>query len=238
MKILLIRHGDPDYEHDSLTEKGWREAEQLSQRLIQLPVRDFYVSPLGRAQATAGVTLQKLGRTAETLDWLREFHGRIVNPMQGNWRIPWDLMPLYWTRQDELYDVDRWTENGLYQTGDVEKIYREMAQGVDELLARYGYRRKGRYYEVEPGGGNEDTLVLFCHFGISAAILSYLIGTSPLVLWQGMFFAPTSVTTVVTEERMPGIASFRCIGAGDVSHLYAGGEPMSRSGLFEETAKK
>ena len=25
MRILIIRHGDPDYEHDSLTEKGWRE---------------------------------------------------------------------------------------------------------------------------------------------------------------------------------------------------------------------
>ena len=26
MKILLIRHGDPDYEHDTLTEQGWVEA--------------------------------------------------------------------------------------------------------------------------------------------------------------------------------------------------------------------
>ena len=29
MKILIIRHGDPDYSIDSLTEKGWREAELL-----------------------------------------------------------------------------------------------------------------------------------------------------------------------------------------------------------------
>ena len=26
MKLLFIRHGDPDYEIDSLTEKGWKEA--------------------------------------------------------------------------------------------------------------------------------------------------------------------------------------------------------------------
>ncbi|MCI5729625.1 MAG: histidine phosphatase family protein, partial [Clostridia bacterium] len=25
MKLIIIRHGDPDYEKDSLTEKGWRE---------------------------------------------------------------------------------------------------------------------------------------------------------------------------------------------------------------------
>ena len=27
MKLIIIRHGDPDYSIDSLTEKGWREAE-------------------------------------------------------------------------------------------------------------------------------------------------------------------------------------------------------------------
>ena len=32
MRILLIRHGDPDYEHDTLTEKGRREAELLAKR--------------------------------------------------------------------------------------------------------------------------------------------------------------------------------------------------------------
>lgn len=26
MRILIVRHGDPDYEIDSLTEKGWGEA--------------------------------------------------------------------------------------------------------------------------------------------------------------------------------------------------------------------
>ena len=46
MKILLIRHAEPDYARDSLTEKGWREAELLSQRLAGLDIRDIYCSPL------------------------------------------------------------------------------------------------------------------------------------------------------------------------------------------------
>ena len=32
MKLLIIRHGDPDYETDSLTQQGWREAELLADR--------------------------------------------------------------------------------------------------------------------------------------------------------------------------------------------------------------
>ena len=51
MKLLFIRHGDPDYTIDSLTEKGWKEAEFLSEKIAALDVRDFYVSPLGRARS-------------------------------------------------------------------------------------------------------------------------------------------------------------------------------------------
>ena len=57
MKLLFVRHGDPDYEHDGLTEKGVREAELLAPRLAALEgVRGCYVSPLGRAKATAAPT--------------------------------------------------------------------------------------------------------------------------------------------------------------------------------------
>ena len=32
MRLIFIRHAEPDYEHDSLTEKGWREAKLLAVR--------------------------------------------------------------------------------------------------------------------------------------------------------------------------------------------------------------
>ena len=99
MKLLIIRHGEPDYSIDSLTEKGWREAELLADRLSKLQIRDFYVSPMGRARATAKPTLERLGRTAEVLDWLHEFRGQIINPSTGERCIPWNLAPQYWTKQ-------------------------------------------------------------------------------------------------------------------------------------------
>lgn len=62
MKLLIIRHGDPYYEIDSLTQKGWKEAEYLSEKLCGLDVKAFYMSPLGRAQDTAKPTLEKAGK--------------------------------------------------------------------------------------------------------------------------------------------------------------------------------
>lgn len=80
MRLLIVRHGDPDYSIDSLTEKGWKEAEYLSERLSKLDVKDFYVSPLGRAKDTASFTLKKMNRTAVECDWLREFDVLIDRP--------------------------------------------------------------------------------------------------------------------------------------------------------------
>ncbi len=69
MRLLIVRHGDPDYTIDSLTEKGWREAELLADRMSKEAIDYFYVSPLGRARDTASCTLKKNGRTAEVCPW-------------------------------------------------------------------------------------------------------------------------------------------------------------------------
>ena len=233
MKLLFVRHGDPDYEHDSLTPKGWKEAELLADRLTKLDVRDFYCSPLGRARDTASVTLKRLHREATVFDWLQEFPARILDPENGERRIVWDFMPSYWTNRTDLYDKDKWYFDPVMETGNTEEIYKGVTQGIDSLLDRYGYQRDGLFYHTE--GGNEDTVVIFCHLGVELAILSHLLGIAAPVLWQGFFVAPSSVTILATEERQKGEVYFRCKALGDTSHLYMGNEPISNSGFFPET---
>ena len=98
MKLVIVRHGEPDYERDSLTPKGWREAALLADRLCREPADAYYCSPLGRARDTARDTLHRLGREATALPWLREFSGTIINPRTGEESIIWYQMPQYWTR--------------------------------------------------------------------------------------------------------------------------------------------
>mgnify|MGYP003377265772 FL=1 len=59
MRLIFIRHGDPDYEKDSLTEKGWKEAALLAERAALWDISDIYCSPLGRAKATASRKIRK-----------------------------------------------------------------------------------------------------------------------------------------------------------------------------------
>lgn len=233
MKLIIVRHGDPDYSIDSLTEKGRHEAILLAERLSKLDITAFFCSPLGRAAATAEPTLKKMHRTAETKKWLEEFSGYVIDPKTGEKRIPWDLMPMYWTNEPSYYSKDSWLKTPLMQSANVEQRYSEVCRGLDELLTEYGYKRENAYYRVMQNS-NSDTLVLFCHFGVECVLLSHLLGISPLVLWQGFIALTSSVTTLITEEREEGVAYFRCNGFSDISHLYAANEPPSFAGRFCE----
>ena len=201
MRLLIIRHGDPDYEHNDLTPAGKVEAELLVPRLQREEITEFHSSPLGRAKATARPTLEALGRTATEQD------------------VPWDWLPSDWLQDPRLLDWKRWRENEIMAAEDVGGKYDRVTAEFDKLLEAHGYRRNGLLYDaVQP---NADTLAFFCHFGLGCVLLSHLMNCSPMVLWQGMCMPPSSVTTVYTEERRPGTAVFRTLSMGDISHLYA-----------------
>lgn len=233
MKLIIIRHGDPNYVLDTLTPGGWEEAELLSRRISRLDVKDFYVSPLGRAQDTASVTLKKMGRTAETMDWLREFPINVVKPGEEQQDVLWDWKPADWTAVPEFFDKDKWMDVPIFAAAGVREGIKKVTDGLDALLARHGYVRNGLYYKAERA--NEDTIVFFCHFGLECVLLGHLLNVSPMILWHGFCAAPTSVTTVYTEERREGEASFRVASFGDVSHLYAADREPAFSARFCET---
>lgn len=236
MRLIFVRHAEPDYEHDSLTEKGWREAALLAERTARWKVEEFYCSPLGRARDTASLTLKKCGRSAVTCDWLREFEAPVLDPVTGKERLPWDLLPEYWTQIPKMHSVETFTDTQLMRSGRVKEEYERVCAGIDGILLAHGYERKGKMYRTE--SHNEDTVVLFCHMGVTFFMLSHLLNISPVNLIHGMFLAPSSVTIVTTEEVEEGKAYFRCQEVGDTSHLYCAGEPVSHMGYFAEIMKE
>ena len=167
MKLIFIRHGEPNYEIDSLTEKGWREAELLSKRTVKWNVTDFYCSPLGRAKDTASFTLKNAGREAEILPWLREFDAPVLDPETGKRRIPWDFLPDVLDANRDLYDNNLWTKNPIMQTGNMDENYHFVTDGLDALLARYGYVRDGYRYHASDETNREAVIVCFCHLGVT-----------------------------------------------------------------------
>ncbi len=236
MKIVFIRHAEPDYSIDSLTERGWQEADLLADRIENLPADAYYCSPLGRAKDTAKESMRRLKKTYEILDWLEEFPARVPDVDTGKERIPWNFLPSYWTKVDDYYKSDKWYDTDIMKKGEVHGAYDRICKGMDELLEKYGYIRDGRVYRTE--SGNEKTIVIFCHMAMQLVAISYLTGLPTLPLWQNFFIAPTGISVLCTEEREKGIASFRCKMLGDISHLYAKNEKASDSGFFNEVFKE
>ncbi len=230
MKLIIVRHGDPDYSIDSLTEVGKKEAELLAARMDKTQLDDVYVSPLGRAKLTAQIALKNKGIVPTECDWLREFGCSATNPSGAP--VIWDLMPGYYAEHRAELDGADWQKFGFLAKSDIAEAYGMVTRGVDEILFRHGYKRNGFMYDaVKP---SYDTVALFCHFGVESVILSHILGVSPYLFFQGFCALPTSVTTLVTEEREQGKAVFRCLAFGDTSHLYAGGREPSFAGRFAE----
>ncbi len=255
MKIIFVRHGEPDYAHDSLTEKGWREAELLAKRISKWNVTDFYCSPLGRAKDTASCTLKEMNREAVTLDWMREFSYVIDDPVTGKHGVPWDFVPSFWTGDPLMLKGQSWVESDVMkQNPQIAEKYQEVCLRFDELLASYGYIRENLYYRFPDGeerfgmatplpgtpeyekalkdNKQEPVIVIFCHLGVTCIVLSHLLNIPFPMLAHG-FFLPTTSLTILSDERHWGTeASFRVQVMGDVHHLLSNGEPVSPAGSF------
>ena len=230
MEVWIVRHADPDYEHDSITEKGEREARLLAERLAKYDFSAVYVSPMGRAQKTASYYLELTKKTAETLDWLHEFKGTVM--IDGRETMCWDRLPNYWTKIDDYYSYEKWFDVPLMSGGNVKSEYEKVKAGVDFLFEKHGYKHNERMYDVlKP---NHDRILLFCHFGVEAAMLSHIIKISPMVIWHNFVALPTSVTRLASVEREKGKAVFNIIQFGDLSHLYCGNEKEAFAARFCE----
>lgn len=232
MKLIFIRHADPDYAVDGLTPDGLAEATLLGERLKTVLIDKAYVSPLGRAALTAEMGLAHLTVPTETKDFLHEFRADLVDPVDGHKHCFWDLYPSYLNEHPGYFERTGWREEPLIRQNGVAEEYDRVTAAFDELLASHGYERDGLYYRaVRP---STETVALFCHFGIGAVLMSHLMNCSPFVLLQGTVVLPSGVSIFATEERQEGLASFRCSRMGDLSHLEGKREP-SFAARFCET---
>ena len=72
MLLYIVRHGDPVYSTDSLTERGKLQAEAVGKRIFDSKINKIYSSPMGRARMTAEPAARLLGLDINIEDWAYE----------------------------------------------------------------------------------------------------------------------------------------------------------------------
>ena len=177
--------------------------------------------------------MKNTNKPLTTYEWLREFEAPIYKPnIPEKKAITWDWLPQDYEAESRFYEKDCWYEAETMKESHVKKEYDWVCRNLDALLEKHGYSREGLHYRVDQA--NHDTLVFFCHFGVESVLLSHLLNISPMQLWHGMVAAPSSVTTLTSEERRKGWAVFRMQSFGDISHLYMAGLQPSFAARFSE----
>src|SRR4051794_38703292 len=231
MRLYLIRHADPDGDIDRITTAGHLEAHALAERLKKVSLTQIYCSPLRRAIETARYTADITGIEPIIEDWTTEIadcyydgppHGRVA----------------VWDTPGEIIRAEQpWLTTESWQTIDarcamlVRDKYETLRRHSDAFLARHNYVREGGRYRVVNGGSRE-RIASFCHNGTALWWLSHLLEIPMTLVWSGFWHPPSSVTTILFDERSKEWAVPRALGVADTSHLYAHGLPVRPKGIM------
>ncbi len=220
MKIILIRHGDPNYEKDCLTELGHKQAKVAAKRLLKEGIDEVYCSPLGRARQTAQAFLDASGIDHMTiLDFMQEIRFGVEGALYDNRWNPW-LGATALVQEGKDLQSENWREYPVFKdnfaTIDADKI----AVEADKWLASLGYVREGAYYrcvgvgsegEVGSGGGaksgggaREKTIAIFCHGGSSSAFMARVLNQTFAYMCGILLRFPHTTINVLKFADKPG----------------------------------
>ena len=170
MRILFVRHGEPDYARDCLTDEGRVQAAAAAERLAGEGISEIYASPCGRASETAAYTAARLGLPVTILDYMHEISwGGEGIPCDGH---PWTLGDRMLSEGFDFQALD-WREHPYFKGNAVADHYSEIAARFDAFLAERGYRHEGRRFLC--AGGGKETIALFSHGGSGACVLAHLL---------------------------------------------------------------
>ena len=170
MRIVFVRHGEPDYARDCLTEAGRLQAAVAAERLAGEGISEIYTSPCGRASETALYTAARLGLPVTPLEYMREISwGGLQIPHNGH---PWTLADRMLEDGFDFCGQD-WQEHPFFKGNVATEHCSEIAAEFDVFLAGHGYRHEGRRFLCE--GGTDKTVALFSHGGSGACVLAHLL---------------------------------------------------------------
>lgn len=171
MRIIFVRHGDPDYANDRLTDTGLKQAAATAVRLQDEGITEIYASPMGRAMQTAAFTAEKLQLPITKLDFMHEISWKNEgsdDPLirKGH---PWTLGPRMICEQEDLV---RWREHPYFSQNLCNTYLDLISSSIDQWLAGLGFSREGQCYRCTRP--NETTVALFAHGGSGACAISHM----------------------------------------------------------------
>ncbi|MBQ9196045.1 MAG: histidine phosphatase family protein [Clostridia bacterium] len=203
MRLILARHGQPDYERDCLTETGRRQARDAALRLADEGIESVYTSPFGRALETAWYTADALGLRPVVLPWMRELYWGSVDgrelPYGGH---PWNTADALIAQGVDLADP-AWNKHPVWTGNRVLSEIGRVAAEADRWLAGFGYLRQGLYYRFDGRPDCPRAVALFAHGGSGVAALCHMLNL-PFPYLCATLHMPLTGLNILRFSDVPG----------------------------------
>lgn len=232
MLLYIIRHGDPDYTTDTLTERGWQQAEAVGKRVADAGINRIFTSPMGRARQTAEPACRLLGLIPTVEDWTHEILDERLTPFPDGKMKSVTLVQNTYYRENGNIDLDyhHAFECPGFRESRMKEALAYIEKNGKDFLERMGYREENGIYRIlRP---NEEKVALFCHAAFGRAWLSILLHIPVHIMWSSFSYTHTGVTVVEFKNNENGITAPRCLCFSDMGHLYAAGLDMLHNNEF------
>ena len=219
MRIVFVRHGEPNYEKDCLTPLGRQQALACAERLRSEGISEVFSSPFGRARETAEATARALNLPVRVLDFMHELHwgsadGHPIFADGHPWSIADQLASEGWDLTNPA-----WREHPYYTNNVVTPEVDLVEQGVDQWLLGLGYRREGAFYRCLRPDDSPLTVSLFSHGGSSIAAIAHILNL-PFAYVVGLMHFEFTGITILRFDATPGVRFLPILElCNDAAHL-------------------
>lgn len=230
MYLYYIRHGDPIYDPDSLTELGHKQAQALSNRLAIYGLDKIFASTSTRAQMTAQPTAQRLNLPIIPCDWAHEsLVYKDFSMQKEDGTYCWIFCDPHYAdlfNSEEIIALgEKWYTHPAFAEKGFERGILRVHNAVDEFMLALGYkhdrarRRYQRVGECTPTDGIEKRIALFAHQGFGLAFLSSLLDI-PFPFFSTHFDISHTGTSVIYFNDDNQFIYPRLMQHSNDSHLY------------------
>ena len=203
MRIVFVRHAQPNYQLDCLTPIGQLQAQAAAERLADEPIDAIYSSTSGRAIQTAEYIAKQKGLPIkEQFEFMRELRwGRLDEEPIPHKGQPWVTVGDMVRTGQSLVDPN-WQEQGAFSRNTkLLALVEPISSSFDQFLSQFGLEREGNYYRVRRP--DERTIAIVSHAGSSSMVLSHLFNL-PLPFFFSAISPAFSAITVVSFSGEEG----------------------------------
>ena len=175
MKLYLVRHGQTDWnlekraqgrQNNSLNEEGFRQAEELREKLKEYEFDICYCSPLLRARQTAEIAVDGRAQIVYDDNLVERGFGTLEGSLTDNWDFA-SLFQLDYSAPGTGMETVR--EVFARSRKFLERVKSEQPEDAKVLVVAHGFLLKTMYFNAT--GSNEETADLTSFYMHNAEVV-------------------------------------------------------------------